>query len=378
MLRFAVLGMVLAIVFGCGGGGGTVLVIDVDGPLSIITDPPIVRANTSTKFIAFGLGFSPGQFDWRTGVFSERMTSNGVYSPGSSLGDELIIAYVPNEAVIQRTARTIPSVVSIVFASDSTGQSEIWSIDEDGTRLAQRTTTGGAEPVGCTAGERYYFRKGQELWVTAYIGGIENTAVFDTFSSEIQPLEVKHSFTGIDWLSTHHVTWRETPAGGPIQFHFVQNENTYLLSTAEEIDSFDTRNHRYVLSIRSGSVRQLYVWTSAIGLNQLTFGTLDCIDPSNGLDGRSIYFAGFDGIQWDIYALDQSSHVVKNLTRTPAINEEHPSLSPEGKRLVFSRGTPGTREVWTMKTDGKDKRSLVTGLGDCVHPDYTILSLPNP
>lgn len=375
MLRSLVLALLVLIV-GCGGGGGTVVVIDANGPLTMVPDPPIVRANTSTKFIAFGLGHHPNQFEWRTGVFSERMTSNGVYSPGSTLGDELVIATVPGEAVMNRIARTIPSTVSIVFASDSTGQSEVWSVNENGTALTQWTTEGASEPVGSTHAPWFFFRKGQEIWVRTFLSGGTLEGVFDTFSSELQPLEVKYSFSGIDFLVAHHVLWRHSPKSGLVEYILIRNETEYLLVTPAEIDSFDTRNRRIILSIDDGVARQLFRLTGALELEQITSLPIDCVDPSNGLDGRTIYFAGSDGTQWDIYVLDEITLKVTNLTNTPDIDEEHPNLSPEGRRIVFSRGMVGAREIWTMKPDGKDKRRLVGGLGDCVHPDYLILSVP--
>lgn len=376
MLRRTVAVLMLAVVIGCGGGGGTVLVIDVDGPLTMVPDPPIVRANTSTKFIAFGLGYHPNQFEWRTGVFSERMTSNGVYSPGATLGDELVIATVPGQAVLNRVARTIPSTVSVVFTSDSTGQEEVWTVNENGLSLTQWTTDGASEPVGSTREPWFFYRKGQELWVRTFLNGETSASVFDTFSTELQPLGVKYAFTGIDSLVTHHVLWRSTPEGSPTEYILIQNEIQYLLTTTDPVDSFDTRNRRIVLSIETGGLRQIHRLTGMLELDQVTSGPLDCVDPANGLDGRSIYFSGYDGSQWDIYVVDELSLEVKNLTNTPAIDEEHPNLSPEGKRLVFSRGVVGAREIWTMKTSGADKRRLVSGLGDCKHPDYLILAVP--
>jgi Tol biopolymer transport system component len=314
------------------------------------------------------------------------MAPNGTYTP-DALGLESVIAANPNLGGVNslRTVRTIPSNLAVVFASDVSGQSEIWTINEDGTGLTQWTTDGGSEPVGSTSQDWLYYRKGQQIWVMGWLSGTLMGGLFADFNAENHPLDVAHKWNGSEYGSAAFLASRYEPVGGPVEYNVTVNGSSgvaYLLITGLPIHSLDNGNHRWVLSLGATGSRQIFLLDGVTyrgpggNLHQLTFGSMDCVEPVNGLDGRSIYFAGSDGLQWDIYRLDQFSGVVTNVTMTPGIDEQDPSLSPEGGLIVFSRGTGSSHDIYVMKTDGTSLRPLVTGMGDCLHPDFLTLPLP--
>jgi hypothetical protein len=384
--RLGFAAILAVVVLGCGGGGGTVVGWDINGPFMIVPDPPIVRLGASTKLVAFGEGSSPSDWEWRTIPPSPRMSPNGTYTP-DALGQENVIAVNPSLAGVNslRTVRTIPSNVAVVFASDVSGQSEIWTINEDGTGLTQWTTDGGSEPVGSTDQDRFYYRKGEQIWVLSWLSGTQFGGLFADFDAEHKPLDVAHKWNGNVLGSAAFLASRYEPVGGSVEYHVTvigPGGLTFLLITGLPIHGIDNANYRWVLSLGATGSRQIFLLDgvtfrgSGGDLHQLTFGSMDCVEPVNGLDGRSIYFAGSDGLQWDIYRLDQYSGVVTNLTITPGLDEQNPSLSPEGGLIVFSRGTGSSHDIYVMKADGTGLRPLVTGMGDCLHPDFMTLPLP--
>jgi TolB protein len=77
-------------------------------------------------------------------------------------------------------------------------------------------------------------------------------------------------------------------------------------------------------------------------------------------DGQYIYLSMTMGSgSADIYKIDMKGEIVKRLTKGPAgaINVE-PSLSPDGKKIVFSSERGGNPMLYTMNEDGSDVKRL--------------------
>ena len=86
-----------------------------------------------------------------------------------------------------------------------------------------------------------------------------------------------------------------------------------------------------------------------------------------GQNGR-IYFAcravggSFDGI--DICAINPDGSGLVNLTNTPLEPEGTPSVSPDGRRVSFIRGTSDAARLWVMNADGSDARQITDVASD--------------
>lgn len=65
---------------------------------------------------------------------------------------------------------------------------------------------------------------------------------------------------------------------------------------------------------------------------------------------------------YDIYISDLKGNIVKQLTDNPGYDAEA-TVSPDGKKIVFTSTRSGDLELWTMNTDGSDLRQVTTGLG---------------
>ncbi|MCH9815325.1 MAG: hypothetical protein K0U64_02590 [Actinomycetia bacterium] len=57
-------------------------------------------------------------------------------------------------------------------------------------------------------------------------------------------------------------------------------------------------------------------------------------------DGRKVLFSEFRGGQWDLKTVRLSDGHTEWLTETPGFDETHASYSPDGTRLLFTRGVP--------------------------------------
>lgn len=68
-------------------------------------------------------------------------------------------------------------------------------------------------------------------------------------------------------------------------------------------------------------------------------------------------YAGFD-----IYIADLTGKIVTQLTDSPGYDAEA-TVSPDGKKIVFTSTRSGDLELWTMDIDGKNVKQITTGLG---------------
>ncbi|MBI5915549.1 MAG: PD40 domain-containing protein [Bacteroidetes bacterium] len=66
--------------------------------------------------------------------------------------------------------------------------------------------------------------------------------------------------------------------------------------------------------------------------------------------------------EFDIYTADLKGNVVKKLTNSPGYDAEA-TVSPDGKKIVFTSTRSGDLELWTMNLDGSDQRQVTSGLG---------------
>lgn len=65
---------------------------------------------------------------------------------------------------------------------------------------------------------------------------------------------------------------------------------------------------------------------------------------------------------FDIFIANKKGKIVKQLTKENGYDAEA-TVSPDGKRIVFTSTRSGDLELWTMKIDGTDLKQITSGLG---------------
>lgn len=66
--------------------------------------------------------------------------------------------------------------------------------------------------------------------------------------------------------------------------------------------------------------------------------------------------------EFDIFVSDLKGKITKQLTNAPGYDAEA-TVSPDGKKIVFTSTRSGDLELWTMNTDGSDLRQVTNELG---------------
>jgi Tol biopolymer transport system component len=109
---------------------------------------------------------------------------------------------------------------------------------------------------------------------------------------------------------------------------------------------------------------KLFEFTSTIwvfnpstgGETQLTFGPHDA-HPTGAPSGKLFAFER----SGDIYTYEMATGAITNLTNTPAFSEMHPSWSPGGKQIAFSRVSNDINafgDIYVMDADGSNVTQL--------------------
>jgi|GEM_PF-5349680 len=128
-------------------------------------------------------------------------------------------------------------------------------------------------------------------------------------------------------------------------------------------ESLATENKLYVVNSDGTGLRMLTDQATSLNDN---YGGL-CWSPSGGSILYMRRREGGVGDQNDIWRIGTDGTGAANLT-SDLDNALMPNFSPDGARIVFSAGILATQSVdlWTMKSDGSDKRSLTNtpGLGE--------------
>jgi Tol biopolymer transport system component len=89
-------------------------------------------------------------------------------------------------------------------------------------------------------------------------------------------------------------------------------------------------------------------------------GSPDCPkEPERRADGKYLWAIYPD---FDIYIADLKGNILKKLTDSPGYDAEA-TISPDGKKIVFTSTRSGDLELWTMNIDGSNLRQVTKDLG---------------
>ena len=229
--------------------------------------------------------------------------------------DRLIAGETIGAVVANKDPDVSPDGAKVAFASDRTGDWEIYVAGVDGTGLARVTFDRGndARPVWSPDGSKIAFESNRddnwEIYV-ANADGTNPTRLTDDPGADRNPV------------------W--SPDGSQIAFDSDRDGNTGVYTVNAEDGSEPTR-----------------------------ITTDDAVDdqPTWSPDGARIAFrTGRDGDS-AIYAVDLDMTDPARLTSSPG-SDTRPSWSPDGARILFSSTRDGNEEIYVMNADGSEATRL--------------------
>jgi Tol biopolymer transport system component/DNA-binding winged helix-turn-helix (wHTH) protein len=109
---------------------------------------------------------------------------------------------------------------------------------------------------------------------------------------------------------------------------------------------------------------------------QLTFG-VRCFDGYQGLawtpDGRIVFSAKEDDVT-DLYSMNPDGSNRVQLTANDGPDNAYPSVSSDGRHIVFTSNRTGSSQIWRMDSDGRNQKQLTFGAKQEDIAQYAALS----
>ena len=285
------------------------------------------------------------------------------------------------DEIISKLSGGLPGIAStqIAFVSNRSGNKEIWAMDYDGenqhelTQLHTISLTPRWSPDATRIAFTCYAPPGSGSVLTAQI------CIYSMASSR-----------QISWPRFHGTNsspaW--SPDGSQVMFmsSMLGNPELFITDTsgghpkrltystaASTSPAWNPKTGQQVAFVSDrGGLPQLYIM-NADGSSPTKVDLPDkgyVIDPAWSPNGQLMAFSWRrpDG-NYDIYAMDISTHQLVELTRDAARNER-PSWAPDGRHLIFESTRTGTRQIWTMLADGTQARQL-TKQGQNESPNWS-------
>jgi|GEM_PF-3619823 len=84
-------------------------------------------------------------------------------------------------------------------------------------------------------------------------------------------------------------------------------------------------------------------------------GAIDCDD----LKGKILFSTSSIGsVDFEIFRMDANGCNIQNLTNYPGADDYFPSLSPDGKKIVFQSNRTGNSDIFIMNADGTEQKNI--------------------
>jgi len=123
-----------------------------------------------------------------------------------------------------------------------------------------------------------------------------------------------------------------------------------------------TADSAEVVTVQTDILSDMWIAPNGVASSakQLTFGKYDGAEGiSWAPNGRIVYAANVGG-NLDIYSMNADGTNQRQLT-AEAGNNSLPSVSPDGRYIVFMSDRTGLNHIWRMQTDGSNPKQLTNG-----------------
>jgi len=217
-----------------------------------------------------------------------------------------------------------PDGSKIAFASNSSGNYDIFVMSADGTNRTQLTTSTSSDehPTWSPDGTKIAFasmRSGNyDIWVMSADGSDQKQLTTNS-QDDKEPA----------WCSNGKIAFSSSRSG---------NYDIWVMSA----DGSDQKS--------------------------LTTGSEDEISPAWNADCTKIAFASMRSGNYDIWVMSADGIEKTNLT-TDKDADLDPAWSPDGTKIAFSSARRGSYNIWVMNSDGSSQAILTSGTND-IEPSW--------
>ena len=243
----------------------------------------------------------------------------------------------------------------IAYASNESGDSDIWLVSFRGGRAVQLAADPATDekPAWFPDGSALAFAsdrgKGWSIWKVPILGGNPSLLVENARDPAIAPDGLHLAFVRADEGGQLRVmvapladlSQARRAASGPVRA--LQPDGHPAWSPDGQWLCYSGYRSLWAVRAVGGEPRQL------------TSDNEYDIEPAWAADGQSVYFSSYRGGVFALWQVAASGGVPRRLTRGPG-PERHPSVSRDGARLAFSTFTENADVVVRDLTTGREER----------------------
>jgi TolB protein len=271
-------------------------------------------------------------------------------------------------------ARAAGSGGLIVFGSDASGNSELWTVRPDGTGLMQLTRS----PAGSRQWMPAWSPDGTKILFASDRTGDAQIFVMNADGSGLERVLVDPG------AQDDHARW--SPDGSRIVFERVASPYFHFRIAVMNADgsgmtvltrnrwnafepSFSPDGSRILFDSDAGGYSSRLFVMNADGSNARPLGAvspaLEAFWPEFGPDASRITFTTYccKSLARQVWAVQPNGVVTELTAPSGQVTNGMASPSPDGSKLVYESdaGHPGQWDLWTMNADGSGQTQITTG-----------------
>ncbi|MEW5766397.1 MAG: fibronectin type III domain-containing protein [bacterium] len=273
------------------------------------------------------------------------------------------------------------SPVKLAFASDRTGDYEVYLMDDNGGAVTQLTDAPEAQdwqPAISPDGTKVVFVSDREGSYDIYLMGAGGTSLTRLTSDPAEDIEPAFSPDGtqivfssnrdgdyeIYWLKvndpepptqlTQNTAQDHSPAFSP--------DGTQILFVSDQ----DGNNEIYTMDVNGYGVSPLTSTNYPVDNSQ------PCFSP----DGARIAFSSNQNGNDEIYVIDSNGENLENITNRSSADMDA-AFSPNGNLIAFTSDRDGHQEIYLINiAQGGEPKNLTNHSARDIHPSFGLAGLP--
>ena len=265
--------------------------------------------------------FTLQQSMWRRGASQAAAQLNAPFGIAPMADGSFLIADETGHRIrkVEGSAATSPTNGKIVFSSGRDGNSEIYSMNADGSGQTRLTNNAAedAEPSISADGQTVVFRSQRDGNAEIYAMSIDGT--------------------GVTRITNVAATDRDP--------------------------SISADGQKVVfMSNRDGNFEIYSISIDGTGATRLTNSPNSDGSPEFSPDGQRVTFMRDTALVYEVYVMNANGTGVTQLTNN-SVDDFHPTFSSDGQRIAFSSRRDGNHEIYVMDADGTDPGWLTSDSG---------------